>query len=292
MNLEVLIPHLKENIGRILSSKKVDSATNDVYLISSESGKFILKVIDASKRIDEDVDSILLSKLKTKYFRKLIRSYELKDEKQALLLEYLDGEILADIFKDGKPVPNNLFSQFQGFISEIASVKTKGYGAINHNLEAAFPSWKSFVDFKLKQYISSLENNSSLGKDYVGKMETFSSQISLEKPTLVPADVNLSNFLITEKADLKVLDIGVYISGDKLLPYGLLLAHSWNSDLANKILEKFSEFKSRLHFYACLEMLAIMSLTRKNYPERLNTIKPFGQKNKAIDIFKENLEYL
>ena len=127
-------------------------------------------------------------------------------------------------------------------------------------------------------------------RDNILFLTKFSSNLALEYPVLVPADVNLTNFLITKKNELRVLDVGVYISGDKFLPYGLLLAHVWNSDLEKDILKHFSKNDTLLHFYACIEMLAILAFTKKNYPENYDFVKPFGQEAKAIDILHGNLK--
>ena len=115
-NLSYLLLKIERVVGKISSMERVNSVTNDVYILSGISKKYVLKLINKDKRIGEDIDAVLLKKSKNTYFRKLLMSFQAKDGKQVLLLEYLKGQILANIYEDKSSLPSNLFFQFKDFL--------------------------------------------------------------------------------------------------------------------------------------------------------------------------------
>lgn len=287
-----IIAKLRASTGEITTVQKIDSVTNEVYILQNKTGeKFVLKIINADKRDGNDIDHVVMDGQHSNYFRKLISTF-LYDKRRVLLLEHLDGKSLAELIQEGTTLPDNLFQQFCNFFKEISLLKAHNYGAVNNNFNAQFVSWNDFLSSKLLKYSNNIKDEMLFSLEEKSRLEQSISRINLDEAVLVPADVNLSNFLITDSNSLKVLDVGVYISGDALLPYGLLMAHSWGTDLAAAILEFFPESEHQLHLYACLEMLAILSFTMENNPDSIYTLKPFGQNMAAVKILKDNLKFL
>jgi hypothetical protein len=278
---------------KVVSVEQIDSVTNELYLLSNATGgRFVLKIIDESKRADTDIDHVLMSRNTTKFLRTLIRSIVSPSGKRVLLFDYLEGRMLSDIVAKGEAMPSDMYTQFKYFFAELALIKSRNFGPVNASFEAEYVSWTSFLESKLQQYTQALSSTPLFSSNWNSLLHEMLPSVDSIETTLVPGDVNLSNFLIGTGGELKVLDIGIYISGDSLLPYGLLMAHAWKTDLANAILNHHSEHAARLHFYACLEMLAILSFTSKNYPDRLDSVKPFGQSLPAISIFSDNLDLM
>ena len=218
-----IIEKLRESTGEISAIQKIDSVTNEVYILQSKTGgKFILKIINEDKRDGDDIDHVVMDGQHSNYLRKLISTFKY-DKRRVLLLEYLNGKSLAELIQEGTALPDNLFQQFYNFFKEISIQKAHNYGAVDSNFDAQFASWNSFLSSKLLKYANNISDKMLFSLSEKNILKQSISRISLDEAVLVPADVNLSNFLITDSNSLKVLDVGVYISGDALLPYGLLI---------------------------------------------------------------------
>lgn len=70
---------------------------------------------------------------------------------------------------------------------------------------------------------------------------------------------------------------------------GVLLGHTWNTNLSKIILEEHKSYEKSLHFYAALEMIAIISYSLKFGIGKVSSLKPFGNKLLAKDILLDNL---
>lgn len=284
---------IKQKFGNIKEVTVLSEITHLVYRIDTETGSYILKILRPERMSHGDLDLEVMGRGNIPAFKKVLFDSKLSGGQEIMVTEYVEGVAVKDLLYDKSQDFDHIYNQLSVFFKDVGKIPTVAYGIVGREFKGSHPDWQSFLLSTVNSYQRRapdlLEHISKKEIDFLCKQVEV---LDLEGPVLVPADINMANFVIDESGTLRVLDVGSYLSGDSNLPMGLLLGHAWDTQLGNKILEKNNTVSARLYLYAAIEMLAILTYTTKFNIEKIDTLKPFGNQRLAKDIFTESIEKL
>lgn len=280
---------MSRKIGPINKVERLESVTNEVYKIRNNN-EYILKIYsNKGPYLDTDLKIIKSFGNLNGTMRKIYLSGRNEGVNFAVL-EYIKGKMLSDVVykKNSSEYCKELFNFFK-FCSKI---RIKKYGRINNSLNGTYKNWTSFVlDLEKRIYERSANFYKLVGID-LQELKSLTNKLLKHRKissALIPADVNLSNFIIAKNEKLRAIEIGSWFSGDYLLPYGVLLTHIWKTPLHDYILTN-NLIKKNIRIvllYSLLESLSVISFNKRQYPHKLKTLKPFGNKELFINILNE-----
>lgn len=299
--------------GVVNEIESITSSRNFIFIIQSNDQKYILKIYNTSSRgfyeLEDWAYTILenFNGLKKKFFSG-------KDEQTQLsfiITEYIEGKSLNNILNEKKL--NNTETHYIGlqivtFVKCILNIKMNKFGRLinpSEGIQGTHKTWSlSLFDYlaNLEQRISNLSDshqvflNSILNElmDFFKQNKSYLNQIN---STLIPVDLNLSNFLIDdEKLKVFALDLESLWAGDPLLAFGDWMGNTYNTPLYSAFSEhwgKLTEIETNMiRAYAILSNLSALVYIAEKNTDNLNTATPWGSPHKYIDLINEHRNFL
>lgn len=292
------------------SIKKMDvESANDLFLIEepSNDNKFCLKIYNnTQQRAAMAKESVIYETIKPIYSSiTTILHFGALHQKEYSISKHIDGVSLLDAYLDN--LSNEAFLQSVSkhlvkYIDSCGSISTKKYGLLSDELTGTLNCWTDFLYKNLQSIQKSIDNISAFNhpvrhellpfvenaQQFISKNHEHFAQII---PKLTPVDLNLTNFMIeTHSNKVIAIDLEAFVSGDPLLAFGELFGHVHLTSLGDSLKSIWSrwttEEKKRIHFYAFLSNLNVLSFIIANSKESIivDSLKPWGNNNSFIKL--------
>ena len=282
--------------GEIISFQPIES-NNDVAIIETKNDKIVFKANNEKGAFKDNEKKIRSIVGKTRYFRKILYSDFSKKEygKEFVLFEYVEGEDLLDLIKKGieEKRLKNISRKIYEFLVFITSFKQSKCGKLGRDNSC---SWtKCLLDMHSETTDILLDKiNHKYLKEIYDFIISYGKFINKANFSLIPIDLNLKNFLITEKDQIVFLDSGGIIKGDPLLAFGEFLSHTYKTKLGDFFMENISNYNEGLiHFYACFMNANVLAYISKNSNLDLDISKPWGNSHtfkNLMDVHIDKME--
>lgn len=277
-------------IGPISRVSRLPSGNNIVYRVGQAGKDFVVKIYrDRGASRDADVQIVRRFGTFGGVLKKVF-AYQQTPIGRLAIQEYIAGQQLST--QMGATNARRYFRQLTDFFAQTAAIKGTRFGRVQENFTGTHPKWLSFVS----DHVKFLYNNTPGLADVTGitplQLQSIAQKTLANRKVeskLIPADVNLTNFVVDAKRNVRAVDIGSWVYGDSAMPFGLLLAHAWGTPLGNQILssEVFAQNRSAVIFYSLLESISVMSFIKRNKPGLIKTQTPFGNTTKWAEIIRK-----
>lgn len=186
-----------------------------------------------------------------------------------LITEYRRGRILAEATHDDDLNAGSVAGQIMSFVRSCARIRVEGFGEPDAALRGSASSWPGY----LAGYFDGIARRLAALPDEVqaalkpahralhDHLAAHTESLEAVRPVLVPVDLNLANFLMTDDDQVVVLDLKTFWLADPLLALGEWTAHTYGTPLHGAVVKAWgaltAEEVRRVRFYALLATVDI-----------------------------------
>lgn len=121
----------------------------------------------------------------------------------------------------------------------------------------------------------------------------YSDKFDVEKPYIIPVDLNFKNIMITNDFCVKIVDPGALVAGPLEMSYGEFCAHSYGTKVYGKFEKLISKSvdKQLIRIYAIFMLLNILAFIVRNNIMDARLAKPFGNDKTFLELIDEHLRF-
>ncbi|PKM93601.1 MAG: hypothetical protein CVU84_14625 [Firmicutes bacterium HGW-Firmicutes-1] len=292
-------------MGKVCVIEKMGHTKNEVYkVIGEDNEKYLIKLFLNEGDLDiKNCELIMYEVLGSvgylkKCFKKDFNSktYNIS----YVITEYLEGRTLLEVIEKEHYSEEQLkkyVKQIYEYIQFCRDIETKGVGNINEKLIGEDNNWFNFMIkfldncYERTKGLKPCDNATTLIdincflRKYLIQNKVYFENII---PSLIPIDLNLSNFLIKDNDEVVVLDVDAFWSGDCFLAMGEFIGHIYGTHIFNYFIELWSDVYKKnaryLHFYALLSNYSVLTFLSNNDIHNLHNYKPWGNKCTFFDL--------
>ena len=258
-----------------------------------------LKIYQEGKTTVQDNELQLYKKLnRPDLFKKVLADGIVPSTASGLqyaLYETIHGKPLDEVKytpQDAKGISKSVYD----FIQTTAEIPCEGFGTIDQNFNGSHETFKEFMFHFQHRTSTTLYMNpstrkySALGYNLLVKFEKL---LNFDKPSIIPVDLNMKNFLITDDGKTKVPDPGALLAGPKEMAYGEFTAHAFGTPLYEEFKKHIGDADERLvRLFATLGLSNVLAFIVKHTDQNPETVKPFGNPNTFFSLIDEHKEFL
>lgn len=299
-------------------------SANEVFFVTAHSNdltkKFVIKIYGEETRAAPSCEPLMYNLLSS-------QSQSLATAKKQidgihnghafLITEYIPGQELLQIIEDNK-ADSNLFTllanQLINFINECIGIKNSGYGFIDTNnkdiAHGVLASWVDFLHININhikkifsENANKLDENDNLFLEGAfNHLSTFiinnDEHFKNLSPKLIPIDLNLRNFIVSETNELHMIDLESFLIGDELLAYGELFGHVYKTPFGECFAKLWDDWNSQqkqlIHFYALLSNMNVLAfkISKSETPIKLTESYLWGNSNNFHALIFEHGQYI
>lgn len=284
-------------IGEITSIIKLGNHRNYNYKVKSFDNDYVIKIFNVDARPFPNTEPFVNSKLQglTRINKCIISDKYINDFGERLefmIFKYVEGKTLLHEITNSEVSNFRLkiiTDQVYNFIMTCNKIKLLNFGDLDQGGKGKYNTWQDFLSNYLEFIYSDIQD---LEFDKRDLLRTFYIDLSnflhkeayyfksIEQGSLVSYDINLSNFILTSNDEVVSIDTESFISGDKLLPFGVWRSNTYGTKLYDYFFENLklqSEFEYRaISFYSALKALSILIYIAKYNKGDIKIIKPYG----------------
>lgn len=294
---------IKKAIHTLVAEKIIDIPQK--HEIVSHLNNIVVKInnlylkIYNGNSIIKDNELILYKEIKnTKLFKEIIYQGVVKTDKRYdfALFKPIEGKTL-DLIEYQDAEAEKIAKKVHEFINYTSKISCNKFGDIDEKFEGAQNSFKEYIfEFQHKTsttlYLDdSTRKYSSLAYDLLLRYE---QKFNVEKPYIIPVDLNFKNIMVTDNFRIKIVDPGALIAGPLEMSYGEFCAHSYGT----LIYEKFEKMMGKevdqelVRIYAIFMLLNILAFIVRNNIMDAKLAKPFGNNKTFLELIDEHLKFL
>jgi len=290
---------------KVVNDELLSSGNNLVYLVQLSDRQVVAKFL-RTKGLHDD-NEILLGESMPSEARKYLKSVLHADDSKSdidvsyAVFEKVEGNVLLEALKSGELDDKQLrkvAEDIQGFLEGAFSIDTERFGYLKGSLVGSHDTWMGFMfDYQIPTTRTFMAHPQT--RKYVGlpfKMIGDSYEIfDSSEQVVVPIDLNLTNFMITPQGNLKVVDPGSIISGNRLASYGEFTAHTYGTPLYQKMQEVAGirgDLETTVRGLAALSNMNVLAFVVRSGAKDLTSIKPWGNPNTFFDLIDGHVENL
>lgn len=215
--------------AKFVSSKKIATGNNDVYMVDFNSGKSIVKIYQ-NRGANKDNELLLYRSLPVQAIarmKKLQLAGKNASGKEYAVFEYIEGRTLLDLAIEGISDEKSraVVGELREFLEACFTVTPVRFGSLNDRLEGSHENYLDFLfDYQVQtaRTLFSHPQTRSLSSLPFELVSRFAERVNVEKGALSPIDLNMKNQLITSDGKLKILDPGAVLSSNPLATWGEL----------------------------------------------------------------------
>lgn len=286
-----------KHIGEITSIAELGGHRNFNYKVTNFNNDYIIKIFNSEARPFPNTEPFTNSKLQglTRINKCVVsKKYisDLGDEFEFMIFNYVKGntvlqEITTSDFDNARL--DNIIKQIYGFVVTCNQIKLKNFGAINQFGVGQSDLWIDFLSKYLEFMYKDIQDLSINGKDLLYAFHKNLAYFlqresgyfkSIEQGSLVPYDLNLGNFILTEGDQVVSIDTESFVSGDKLLPFGVWASNFYGTKVYDYFfqgVELHTNFEHKvISFYSALKTLSILIYVAKYREDDVKLEKPRG----------------
>lgn len=206
-----------------------------------------------------------------------------------LITEYVSGRTLLDKAGSGDMDIDSAGRSIVEFVRACGQTAVTGYGPPDTRLRGTATSWSGY----LREYLQIADERVSrlppavsgpLSVTYRALRNYFEAAetgLAAVRAALVPVDLNLANFLLTEDQRLIALDLETFWLADPLMALGELTAHTYGTPLHGAVVNAWGmvsrEETRRVRFYALLATLDIeLFIAESDQDTNPELVTPWG----------------
>ena len=233
-----------------------------------------------------------------KNYKQLIyqHSYVFLGEKyDYALYKKINGVTLDSIELDNNIV-DNVIQTLQKYIGDCKAIRCQGYGNINLLGIGEFPKFSDFISSMIFRIKSSLETYAETKficlsiEKVLNRIMNDINEYPLQQ--LVPVDLNLRNFMLSDDGCIKIIDIGAVMSGPIELAYGEFMAHTYSTKLFDEFDKIYCISSNKLvRFFAIVSLCDIL-IYAVNHGIKLSRLCPFGNHTPVLRLIKGHLNFI
>lgn len=268
-----------------------------VWRVQTAHGDFVVKHL-TDPTSDLAGETWLGQRVAHTSFRAVEDAVVLPDETRAVLARYVEGERFDDVLlrEDATPEEQRRWAdQMHELFAAIARVPVSGFGAPATPGRATAERWSAFLAAYLERQRHKAPRLAGIRYAALAAALariTAALDATVTSPVLVPADVNLRNFLVTGSRSLVVINVPLLWHGDPAEPYGDALIHVDGRQIADRLREHADAEPWRLSFYAAFAAYCVLAYVERFADEPLDKARPWGGRRPLLDILDEHLEVL
>jgi len=226
INIKIRLKNFILPNSSIVSVERIYSGNvNRNFKIITEQGDFFCKIAPLwySHSLRREAWALKHLKRIGCYVPNVIRYFDADNKvipgHEILILEYIDGVILAEIQRK-----NKFYKKIIDLYNNIHSVKLKRYGWLNKSFIGSNKAWKDFLlKIENEESIRKISDAWSKNVDFVQR-EINNFSYNIKSGRLLYGDFNYYNFIINQKNVLIAFDFQNCFSGDPLYDVGMILS--------------------------------------------------------------------
>jgi hypothetical protein len=281
-----------DHAGPVRDSRLLSTSNSRVWWVRTDTGEFISKALtDASST--PDVEHIVMRRIPERTrFAGVSAVSRRSDGRVFVLAPFRDGPTLASaIGTAGDDMARLWFEDFTRIAATIATVPVTGFGKVSPDLTGPYDTWPGFLRAYLREQAGKAPRLAELRHSAVAELVEHAADHLAEvvtTPTLVSADVNNNNFVVTERG-LVCVNTPVLWAGDPASPFGEAAVH-WAGTRAEQALYDASPVPLwRLHFYAAFHGYAVLAYVERFSPQPLDEAPAWGTTTPILQTLDQHL---
>ena len=244
------------------------SCRNEIFIVTGETGEFILKVIKDSS-MDVSTEQNVISHIPLDVnVRRILNYKNIEDDISIVLYPYIHGQTIDNIelnnINDDQLViwKNDLIKMLDAF----TNIPVDKVGVLNNNLIGSHNSWYEFISHYINSQIIKGPLASNIYGSRIRKVVKKNKRVFLDAGVkLCPMDLNQRNFLINEDKHLIMLHTPVLWVCDPQAIIGELSVHLTNTRLLEMLINHYNVPETNRYLYE-----ALMAFTILVYQERFS----------------------
>lgn len=296
-NINDEISFIRQKLGSVQEIELISETKNRVYKVKAEKKVYLFKLLSLQSSLINNNESAIYKYLShSAFIRNCVGKSSEDEDVQYVITEYVEGCTLIELLKQDVDIQKYMEDIYM-YLEDCREIQVEGFGPLHSGLKGNFDSWYKFLQAYLRDALSqlnTLQPTSSLKKmkeihDFLSNyLESNQTYFQGVKPTLIPIDLNLSNFLVTDSDKLLVLDLDAFWGGDALLAIGEFVGHSYGMEYYYPFIEMYShllpEERSIIHFYAILSNFDVLKYILFNSIENIEDSAPWGNRATFLEL--------
>ncbi|MCI3934367.1 hypothetical protein [Streptomyces sp. AN091965] len=282
-------------VGPVGEPTLLSRSNSLLWRLPGARGDYVLKhLTDPSS--DLEAETALLAALPPHApFRRPLAVRRLADGSALTLAAYVEGPCLADVLATAPTATaQDWAGQWHAMMRLVAARPASGFGKADARGHAEHRTWSGFLSAYLERQRRKAPRLAALR--YAPLAETLTRlRAPLDRaapvPTLLSADVNHRNFLVTADG-LHCVNVPVLWAGDPAACYGEALVHWDGSHGARRLVELSGAPAWRLHWYAAFHAYVILAFVERFSPEPLAEARPWGGRSPLLSLLDRHLTAL
>ncbi|MFD9357951.1 hypothetical protein [Streptomyces sp. NPDC060031] len=285
----------REVVGPVGEPSLLSRTNSLLWRLPGAGGDYVLKHL-TDPTSDLDAETALLTALPPDApFRRPLALRRLADGSALTLAAYLEGPCLADVLATAPAATAEAWAgQWHTMMRLVAARPASGFGKADARGHAEHRTWSDFLHTYLERQRRKAPRLAALRHAAVAEALTGLSaplDAAAPTPTLLSADVNHRNFLVTA-AGLHCVNVPVLWAGDPAACYGEALVH-WDGSPGLRRLVALSGAPAwRLHWYAAFHAYVILAFVERFSPEPLADARPWGGRRPLLSLLDRHLAAL
>lgn len=273
------------------------SDTNSlVWTVTVGDAQWVVKVL-TDHTSDAELEHDLLGRLDEGRARQIATVEQLEGGQSLVLMPYLEGVVLADHLAAVPPdeaLARRWAADLTALVGAVASLPLEGAGFGRRRYGAA-PShgrWSDFLAAYLEEQRHKGPRTAAIGYERLRDLlQTLAPRLdaACPRPSVVPADLNARNLLVTSQGRLVLLNMPVVWQGDPWAALGELLLHTDGTSIAEALAAAHHP-EWLLHFYAAYHAFVICAYVERFSTEPFDRVPPWGRSRPLAELFREHLE--
>lgn len=287
-------------IGKIGEVQVLSQTNNQVFKTITKRGAFILKVV-SDPTVDVLLERDLLLRLgRNDLFRSMLQVSPLSDAPGFLVVApFYEGKSLDAVLELGdvtQAEAERWARTMHEMFAVIATVPVTFFGRPRVNTPPTFSRWTAFLQWYLLRQKKKAPHLASMRYERLASAFRRIAPIlddATQRPTLVPADVNLRNFLVrSSERQLVMIHLPILWHGDTAVPYGESAIHLDRTIIGKELLELGAFSSSRIDWYAAFSAYVVLAFAERFHPSPLAEVRAWGGHRPLLEILDERLARL
>jgi YcaO-like protein with predicted kinase domain len=309
--LDLAVEIFRREVGEPRTVEVLSGTKNCLFkVVSAEADTYVVKLYTRHADLIGGCELAVYRHLTgSRFVRRLVAgSPENGSTPGYLITEYRAGTTFLELVNDPQFDPAKLAQlgvEVARFVAECRAVTIAGFGSLDLDLRGAHPEWDAWLADYLDRAavgLSSLGDSDAarlLGRAHDALRRFLDEEWAAFRSVtsaLVPIDLNLSNFLITEEGRLLVLDLETFWGADPLLAFGEWAGHTYGTPWYESFARAWGHLPQRLRrlvrFYALLSNFDTFYYITSNALGTVESARPWGNRLRFSELIQIHITSL
>jgi len=294
---------IQEAIGQMQASGTIKDPQYEVVsdannLVSRVEDKYLKIYTPGNSTIQDNELALMRVTKNPELYKKMLHDGRLSQQNGGFdyaLFEAIHGKTLDEVNYTPEQAAG-IAKTVYDHIQDTRQIPSTGFGDINANFEGAYDNFPEYIwdlQHKTSTTLFMEPSTRKYSKLSYNLLADNADILKVEKPSIVPVDLNFKNIMVTNDGATKIIDPGALISAPPEMAYAEMMAWGEGTPLYEEFKKHMGGADERLtRLLSTLTLSNVLAFITKHKITEPHLAKPFGSERTFFEAIDYNAEKL